>query len=307
MTAVDCRQSLNDPAVASAIDRIGRLGETMLNRDHIEFIQAQLLPWLPAEPDSGFSGCEIKLLSADAENGGCSLLIRYPHGWSRRGATHQRAAEEFYVLEGSLRINGEAFTADSYSCRPPGWSETQREANSECVVLAFFDRKPELVAGSGDGSAESSSSAVHHINAREMAWDLSLNDPKLAHLGIGRKNLRTDPDTGERTFLSLALPQSIPPGNKGPQERHPVVEEAYLLGGSLTGPQGTMYPGAYFWRPPDIVHGPFGSRWGSVALIRFVGGRHVNQWSQEEVPFCLDTPYKPILPPALRKLVGITH
>ena len=132
-----------------------------------------------------------------------------------------------------------------------------------------------------------------------MPWDLSLNDPNLKHLGISRKNLRTDPVTGERTFLSLILPQASPTGNKGPQEIHPVVEEAFVISGTLTGPQGTMHPGAYFWRPPGIPHGPFGARWGSVSLMRFVGGQHVNVWSENEAGFAFDAPYAPVLPDEL--------
>lgn len=81
-----------------------------------------------------------------------------------------------------------------------------------------------------------------------------------------------------------------------------MVEESYIIAGSLTGPQGTIYPGAYFWRPPGIAHGPFGARWGAVSLIRFVGGRHVNQWTKEEAPFSFDAAYQPILPPDLQHL-----
>jgi hypothetical protein len=65
-----------------------------------------------------------------------------------------------------------------------------------------------------------------------------------------------------------------------------------------------MFPGAYFWRPPGIAHGPFGTRWGCVSLIRFLGGRHVNQWSEAEAPFSFDTPYDPVLPPTLAHLRG---
>lgn len=142
-----------------------------------------------------------------------------------------------------------------------------------------------------------------HLDVAAMDWDMELNDPNLKHLGISRKDLRTGPETGERTFLSLILPQASPQDGKGPQEIHPVVEEAYVISGALTGPQGTMYPGAYFWRPPGIAHGPFGSRRGSVSLIRFVGGKHVNIWTEEQAPFRYDAPYNPIFPDEL-KLFG---
>ena len=63
-----------------------------------------------------------------------------------------------------------------------------------------------------------------------------------------------------------------------------------------------MYPGADLWRPTGIPHGPFGARWGAVSPMRFVGGRHVNQWSAQEAPFSFDAPYAPILPSELRYL-----
>ena len=206
------------------------------------------------------------------------------------------------MLDGALEMDGHYYPVDSYAFLPSGWTRHEMRAPQGCVVLAFYDREPTLVFEPGDGAAEMSPRAVQHLDAGKMSWDMTLNDPNLRHLGIGRKNLRTDPDTGERTFLSLILPQAKPPEDKGPQEMHPVVEEAFLLGGSLTGPQGTMYPGAYFWRPPGIAHGPFGARWGATSLIRFVGGKHVNVWTEDEAPFDFDAPYRPILPPELAHL-----
>ena len=66
-----------------------------------------------------------------------------------------------------------------------------------------------------------------------------------------------------------------------------------------------MHAGAYFWRPPGIPHGPFGTRWGCVALIRFVGGRHVNIWTVDEAPFDFHQPYRPVLPPEYAHLRAI--
>lgn len=273
----------------------------MLDRDHIEFVQTQFLPWRRIGPGLARPDAEYKLLSRDPADGACTVLMRYPPGWSREGPEHILADEEFYVLEGELWMDGRAYRADHYAFLPAGWTRQSMRSPTGCVLLAFYDREPVLEPGEGDGAAERSARAIPQLDAAAMAWDLSLNDPNLKHLGISRKNLRTDPDTGERTFLSLILPQAEPASGKGPQERHPVVEEAYLIAGTTTGPQGTMHPGAYFWRPPGIAHGPFGSRWGSVSLIRFVGGRHVNEWTAE-APFSFDAPYAPILPETLAHL-----
>ncbi|WOR15527.1 DUF4437 domain-containing protein [Hyphomonas sp. FCG-A18] len=266
----------------------------MLNRPQIEFIHAQLLPWMRIGPGNARPDAEYKFLSRDNDDGACSAVIRYPAGWRREANEHLLVAEEFYVLNGTIEINGVEFGHDTYGYIPAGTTRKTMTARDGAVVLTFFNGDPQLVAGEG------SSDEITRVDALHMPWDMTLNDPKLAHLGISRKDLRSDPETGERTFLSMILPHSEPPGLKGPQECHPTVEEAYIVSGSLTGPHGTMAPGAYFWRPPQIPHGPFGTRWGCVALIRFLGGQHVNEWSKEDAPFDFDAPYDPILPENLQ-------
>jgi len=274
----------------------------MDNRAHVEFVQAQCLPWLRIGPGLARPDAEYKLLSRDAGTGACTVLMRYAPGWSRGGPEHILADEEFYVLEGDLQMDERTYGPDCYGFLPAGWTRRHMRSDKGCVLLACYSAEPQLVGLAGDGSAEASARAVPWLDAAAMPWDMTLNDPNLRHLGISRKNLRTDPETGERTFLSLILPQAAPEGNKGPREIHPVVEEAYLIAGSLTGPQGTMHPGAYFWRPPGIPHGPFGARWGAVSLIRFVGGRHVNEWTRDEAPFDFAAPYDPVLPDNLAHL-----
>ena len=273
----------------------------MLERGHIEFIQSQQLPWQRIGGGLARPNVDYKMLSRDPSDGACSILMRYPAGWSREGAEHIEADEEFYVLHGSLEMDGHVYPEDSYAFLPAGWSRHNMRSPDGCVILAFYNREPNLINEVGDSSAEASGRAIRHLDVAAMAWDMTLNDPNLKHLGISRKNLRTDPETGERTFLSLILPQATPTGNKGPQEKHPVVEESYVISGTTTGPHGTMYPGGYFWRPPGIAHGPFGSRWGGVSLMRFVGGKHVNIWTDEDAPFSYDAPYSPILPDELKE------
>lgn len=266
-------------------------------RPHTEFIQAQLIPWRRIGQGAARPDAEYKYLSRDPETGACSTIIRYPPGWHRSGDNRIAAAEEFYVLDGALLVDGTEYGHDCYGYFPARYQHGDFSAPNGAVVLTFFDREPASYIGS-----EVAGGSAIRIDALHMPWDMSLNDPKLAHLGISRKDLRTDPVTGERTFLSMVLPHSEPPGLEGPQESHPVVEEAYVISGSLTGPQGTMAPGAYFWRPPGIPHGPYGTRWGCVSLIRFVGGRHVNIWSADKAPFSFNAPYKPVLPPELDAL-----
>lgn len=268
----------------------------MLNRPHIEFVQAQMLPWRRIPPGSARPDAEYKYLSRDAGTGACSCLIRYPTGWARLASEALDAAEEFYVLDGELEINGHRFGADHYGHVPRGLQRCSMSAPRGAVVLTFFDAEPLFASTPFDAPALVQRDVLH------MPWDMRVNDSKLAHLGISRKDLRADPVTGERSFLSMMLPHSEPPGAQGPRESHPVVEECFVISGSLVGPHGEMHAGAYFWRPPGIPHGPFGTRWGCVALIRFVGGRHVNLWTADEAPFDFHQPYRPTLPAELAHL-----
>ena len=43
-------------------------------------------------------------------------------------------------------------------------------------------------------------------------------------------------------------------------ESHPVVQECFILNGEIEGNCGTMVKGSYFWRPRDILHGPYGTK-----------------------------------------------
>lgn len=276
----------------------------MDNRPHCEFIQAQMLPWRRIGPLAARPDAEYKFLSRDAATGACSALIRYPAGYHRIGPECIDADEEIYVLEGEVNINGVEYGFDSFAFLPAHFERSEMFCKNGAVVLSFFSKEPLL---NKDFAKFDSSRLIKKIDVLHMPWDMTLNDPNLSHLGISRKNLRLDDVTGERTFLSMILPHSEPPQSKGPTETHPIVEEAYLISGSLTGPNGTMSPGAYFWRPPNIPHGPFGTRWGCVLLVRFVGGKHINVWSKSEREFSFAAPYNPNLPPELEYLREMRH
>lgn len=86
------------------------------------------------------------------------------------------------------------------------------------------------------------------------------------------------------------------------KEKHPVVEEMYLLSGELVGHRGRMHAGAYFWRPPEEWHGPFGSPTGNLMIFRTKGGPLSTVYADDEIPFAWDQAYDPILPPTLEPL-----
>jgi hypothetical protein len=116
---------------------------------------------------------------------------------------------------------------------------------------------------------------------------LPLSGPSVeAPAGIAIKPLRTDPETGDATWLT-----AVAPGWRAEQvERHPTVEEVFALRGDIfLGPPGEMTAGCYFWRPPLVKHGPMVSRNGLYTFSRSKGGSlAVEWWDEEGAPELLD-------------------
>lgn len=264
-----------------------------MNREYIEFIQSQNIPWTD---DPCFPEMQIKMLSLDNDGGSYSALQRIPSGFHLPADQPLAANEEFYILSGLMHLNGMEYTPGCYGFLPAGYPRKGLLAMEETIILRLFEGR--VVAYTGQSCAKKLASdrpAIAWLDTYRMQWDTTLHDIKLAHLGLARKNLRIDPVTGQRTFLFMTSPQTHPANWRGPTESHPTPEESFLISGDLTGQVGTMMPGAYFWRPPHIPHGPFGSIAGSMSLIRFVGGKHINIWSDQDEVFSYRQPYNGFL------------
>lgn len=268
-----------------------------MGRPHTEFIAAQRLPWEKV-PGDARADCQAKILSIDPERGDCSLLVRYPAGW-RRGAEVLGCDEELFVLDGDLTIDGHPYREHGYAFLPAGHGRRDAASRHGAVVLTFFSAWPRLAST----AIKSNAPAIQGLNSIAMDWDTKDIDPGLAFMGIRRKTLRVNPEFNQRsTFLIATAPHNHPKGWKCPTLTHPCVEECFMLGGDLTGPQGVLHTGTYFWRPPDVPHGPFGSLNGSLSLIRFVYGRHINVWGKEDVPYTFTPEHRPVLPAHLAAL-----
>lgn len=270
-----------------------------MGRPHIEFIQAQCLSW---QAEANIEKAWRKVLSHDEESGALTLLQRLDPDFHFENARPIAAGEEFYVLAGSYYLNGYEYSAGCYGFFPAGHERRDCYSPRGAMLLRMFDADPIDAEDDPDTQARAvNRPAVPFVDTYRMVWDRSMLDHRLAHLLPARKILRIDPVDGQKTFLFMTAPQTHPTNWAGPEESHPTPEEAFLIAGDLTGPQGTMQAGAYFWRPPHIPHGPFGSRAGSLSLIRFVGGIHENVWTEGVQPFTYSRPYRPVLPEPLRE------
>jgi hypothetical protein len=268
----------------------------MSNRPFIEFIQAQQIPWGHDWLQELRPGVRSKQLSADADTGAVSLTIMYPAGWSREDREVINADEEFFVLSGTLIVDGVTYERYGYGHLPAGYFRSGMSSPDGAVVMTFFSAAPEATSASQHDSGLSEERVIKHIDGLAGEWGAGFN-PKFPP-GAGRKWLRRDPVTGDETWILGTMPLR----NGFKRERHPVVEEMYLISGELHGPEGVMRPGAYFWRPPEEWHGPFGSLTGNVMLFRTVGGPLSTHYDDNLLPFTWDPPLNPILPAEMSEL-----
>jgi ChrR Cupin-like domain len=263
-------------------------------REHIEFIQAQRLPWEDAHA-SGFAGGHIKMLSDDPEDGSFSSVLKLPAGWSRPSAVVP-FDEEFYILDGDLQIAGVTYSDNAYCFIAAGGGSNALKAPHEVVLLYFRSGK---LADNLRTPAAAAQRSVEKIDLGSADWDGDFEKLGLGPLSFGArmKVLREDPFSGETTYISASIAYRI--GKRA--ERHPIVQEFFMLSGELAGELGVMQAGAYCFRPPMFKHGPYGSPTGAVILFRGLGGKHETFW-EDGPPFSFHPDHTPILPERLKPL-----
>ncbi len=267
-------------------------------REHVEFVQAQTLPW-EAAPWARLSGTLVKFLSRDESSGACSVLLSFPAGWSASACGALPVAEEALILEGSLCYGSRQCRQDAYLWFPSGAARETLVAGAQgAVLLAFFDGDPDQPALGRAADAL----PPRIVDTFELGWESSGMDPAYADVGLRWKFLRGAAGAPDTTMLVACPPQFHPPGWKGPQEVHDCVEEMFLIGGDYLSNVGIMREGAYFWRPPGIAHGPYGTRLGNFALIRTLGHPLENNWTAHEVAIDRDGGGEAVIPPALRRI-----
>jgi Domain of unknown function (DUF4437) len=270
-----------------------------MSRPHIEFLHAQQLPWGAAPfEQADWAGASAKVLSRDPDSGACSMLLRLPTGFAAT-ATPQSRSFECFVIDGSAQLDAAPLGLDAYADVPAGASTVRLGSERGAVLLAFFGR-----VRTASPSADVPSADVRVIDTHNAPWTRHDIDPSVQFLNLSHKVLRHDSASGEKTLLLSTGAQTHPHDWREARLMHECAEEMYLLGGDIIGERGAMYEGAYFWRPPGRWHGPFGSRRGSLSLIRFAEGHHRNIWSDDVQPFVLEPAHAPELPEALWSLAG---
>ncbi|MBU3672570.1 MAG: DUF4437 domain-containing protein [Sinobacteraceae bacterium] len=273
-------------------------------RPHIMFVQAQMIPWSRGLHGDARPDVECKTLSRDDTDDSASCIVRYPAGWQRSTVEQLACHEEFLVLDGAIEINGRLYEKHTYAFLPAGYRRERARVRHGCVLLDLFYATPSLrTAGMSQHTPNPAEFderlLVEYVNPLLMDWDPGLVDPQLSK-GVAIKPLRTDPYTGETSFLYCSPPHRVPPGMAKPQWTHPMVEELYTLEGDYVwGDLGRMQRGGYCWWRENVYHGPAGTDTGYNLFVRTVNGPLINTFDTVKKPFSWDPPHRPMLPPEL--------
>lgn len=190
---------------------------------------------------------------------------------------------ELFVISGRLTIGSERFAAGDYAFVPAGAPIPARIGSTGASILWLEEDAPPasaaimrqaMVAWRAEGTTATARWRIKR--SADVAWvPGQVAAAAGVPLDLKIKHLRNDPRTGARTFL-VSMGRSV----KVPWERHPSIEEGFLVSGGFRleeclpeGLKSSIYrPGGYFHRPPGVVHsgpnsGPTGL-FGAVWLIR---------------------------------------
>lgn len=277
-------------------------------RPHIEFIQTQVLPWSPLGAGSSRPGAVGKSLSFDPATKAETVLMKYPTNWTLPEAHYLDSDEELFVLEGDLGVGSVTYAKGDYAYLPAGMPRPSMHSDTGAVVMTYHEGTHRTVFGDAPVGLYDPTRLIAKIESEKMPWG-NPSDPIVVATanGAGRKLLREDPRIGDRTWLLRFGPDDPKKMTHGRTETHPVVEEVFLMEGEISMPYGTLKPGAYFWRPPDIPHGPVGTLQGLFGLFRCKGGPLTTVWSKDESPMIWNAPYTPVLPPDMVPLASASY
>lgn len=226
-----------------------------MGRPHIEFIESGDIPWLAVE-DGPFAGCDQRLLSADEDGrGDYSALVRFPAGWQGDLSGRTRPTELF-TLAGSLRVAGQPVGPGVYAFVGSGAQDAPLAAAIETTAVVFVEPEEE---------------PLREIEIRDSNDMVFVSPPPDSQVpqGIVVKRLRFHPVTGDATWVA----STVPGWRESRAEIHDTIEECLMLRGDiLLGHRGVMSAGSYFWRPPNVEHGPMYTLNGGVFYFRSKGG-----------------------------------
>jgi len=117
--------------------------------------------------------------------------------------------------------------------------------------------------------------ASRFVNASALPWEKSR-----LHPGIETKTLIVDRDSGLLTMLLR-----MAPGAKLPDHEHVLIEQTYVLEGTLVCGEGVCRAGEFVWRPAGSRHEAWAGPEGGLMIAMFQIPNRFFQADGHEVDF----------------------
>jgi len=92
-------------------------------------------------------GCKSEMAVSQPRDGGGTLLLDIPAGWSGVGTTGRATAQEF-IISGNATVGGMFFERWGYTCRAPGEAAGSYTSNGGARLICIWDE--DEAAASGD-------------------------------------------------------------------------------------------------------------------------------------------------------------
>jgi hypothetical protein len=187
-------------------------------------------------------GVRAKQFSIDARSRATSKRVDLPADWSGTTGGSPGKALEIFVLSGKLKIADLILPLGGYAYIPPGSLGFNMEAIGNTTILYFI----------ADYDTDAVIQTPLILDSNLVEWEES------DYIGVFRKELRYDPGSGARAWLTR-----IEPGARIPWQSSSMPREGYLVSGQFQDsecvdgePYTNIYlAGGYFNRPSDAVNG----------------------------------------------------
>ena len=268
-----------------------------MTRPHIEFIHTNNMPWIKKNLDPFLKRVLYKVLSFDKDTKEMTALLKYPKNWEQKTSLSLSVDEEIYILSGSISMNNIHLDEGCYAYLPANYPRKNFFSSNGAEVLSFFSGK---INYTKNKKIYNKKKLIKKISFYDDGWDTNyegINSPEIAASGSRKKLLRTDKDTGDQTWIMGVIPSY----QEKKVESHPVVQECFILNGEIEGNCGTMFKGSYFWRPRDILHGPYGTKVGCTILSRSKGGKLIVDYYDLDKPFNFESKHQVVVPKNMLK------
>ena len=119
------------------------------------------LEWRAALMPGSTAPSQLALLPRAAD-GAFRAFVRFPAGWSRPGAGHYSVSEEFFVVEGDLRLNDITWRSGGYAWIPANRVRSASGSESGCLAFAWFESAPRWIPGEPVGAERSDEVIIAH-------------------------------------------------------------------------------------------------------------------------------------------------